>query len=220
MSGEMKKVLLKTLALTALIFTIGLFAGIFLDNIRLENVKTRMTEIDNLWNDARLLQSYIQRLSDGNSTSYCGFLLEENLKAGDKIYKEGSLVEEYEKTNRFTPTPVLEKERYALLDLQFWLNSIDLKRICNANYSTVIYFYSQYNKTVEQGFQDRVLWELKQKCGPQIIYITFPADMEITTIEVIKNVYNVTKIPAVLINESLILYSPITLREMENYIVC
>jgi len=216
----MKKVLLKTLALTALIFIIGFFAGIFLDNLRLEEVKTRMTEIDNLWNDARLLQSYIQRLSDGNSTSYCGFLLEENLKAGDKIYNEGSMVEEYEKTNRFTPTLVLEKERYALLDLQFWLNSIDLKRICNANYSTVIYFYSQYNRTVDQSFQDRVLWELKQKCGPQIIYITFPADMDITTIEVIKNFYNITKTPAVLINESVVLYSPVTLRELEEHIVC
>lgn len=216
----MKKVLFKTLALTALIFAIGLFVGISLDNLRLEEVKSRMTEIDNLWNDARLLQSYIQRLSDGNSTPYCGFLIEENLKAGDKIYKEGSLVEEYEKTNRFTPTLVLEKERYALLDLQFWLNSIDLKRLCNANYSTVIYFYSQYKKTVEQGFQDRVLWELKQKCGPQIIYITFPADMEITTIEVIKNIYNVTKIPAILINESTVLYSPLTLRELEKYVSC
>jgi len=220
MSGKMKKVLLKTLALTVLIFTIGLFAGILLDNIRLESVKTRMTEIDNLWNDARLLQSYIQRLSDGNSTSYCGFLLEENLKAGDKIYKEGSMVEEYEKTNRFTPTLILEKERYALLDLQFWLNSIDLKRICNANYSTVIYFYSQYNRTVEQGFQDRVLWELKQKCGPQIIYITFPADMEITTIEVIKSVYNITRTPSILINESLVLNSPVTLRDLESYVIC
>lgn len=216
----MKKVLLKTLALTALIFALGLFVGVSLDNLRLEAVKNRITEIDNLWNDARLLQSYIQRLSDGNSTSYCGFLIEENLKAGDKIYKEGSLVEEYEKTNRFTPTFILEKERYALLDLQFWLNSIDLKKVCNANYSNVIYFYSQYNRTVEQGFQDRVLFELKQNCGPQIIYITFPADMEITTIEVIKNIYNVTEIPAILINESTVLYSPLTLRELEKYVGC
>ena len=92
MSGKMKKVLLKTLALTALVFTIGLFAGILLDNIRLEEAKTRMTEIDNLWNDARLLQSYIQRLSDGNSTSYCSFLLKENLDAGDRIYNMGLMV--------------------------------------------------------------------------------------------------------------------------------
>ncbi|MEM5781648.1 MAG: hypothetical protein QXD43_00390, partial [Candidatus Aenigmatarchaeota archaeon] len=179
----------------------------------------RMTEIDNLWNDLRLLQSYIQKISE-NKTLYCDFLLKENLKAGDKIYDEGKRIEEYEKTNRFTPTLELEKERYALLDLQFWLNSIELKKACNANYSTVIYFYSQYNKTIEQDFQDRVLWDLKQKCGPQIIYITFPADMEITTLEVIKSVYNIEKIPAILINESLVLYSPVSMRELENYVKC
>lgn len=197
----MKKVFLKTLALTLVVFIIGFCTGILLDNLRLEEVKSRFTEIDNLWNDARLLQSYIQELSD-NKSSYCSFLLEENLKAGDKIYEEGSRVEEYEKANRFTPSLIVEKERYALLDLQFWLNSIDLKKLCNGNYSTVIYFYSQYNKTTEQGFQDRVLFDLKQKCGPQIIYITFPADMGITTIEVVKKIYNIQKIPAVLINES------------------
>lgn len=220
MRGKMKSALLKTLALTVLIFAIGLSIGVLLDNLRLQEVKDRTTEIDNLWNDARLLQSYIQRFSDGNSTSYCDFLLEENLKAGDEIYKEGTMIEEYEKTNRFTPTFELEKERYALLDLQFWLNSIDLKKVCNATYSTVIYFYSQYNKTVEQGFQDSVLWNLKQKCGSEIVYITFPFDMGIITIDVIKNIYNISKIPAILINESLVIYSPTSMRELEKYIKC
>jgi len=215
---NLKKIFLKALALTLIVFVIGFYVGILFDSSRVQDVQSRLTQIDNLWNDARLLQSYIQRFS--NNTAYCDFLLKENLKAGDKIYEEGSRVEEYEKSNRFASDLIFEKERYALLDLQFWLNSIDLKKACNANYSTVIYFYSQYNKTIEQGFQDRVLFDLKQKCGPQIIYITFPADMNITTIDVIKNIYNVTKIPAVLINESLVLYSPVTTNEIEKYVKC
>jgi hypothetical protein len=215
----MKKIFLKTLALTIVVFVIGFYSGIILDNLRLEEVKSRLTQIDNLWNDARLLQSYIQRMAD-NKSFYCGFLLEENLKSGDKIYEEGSKVEEIEKVNRFTPTFILEKERYALLDLQFWLNSIDIKKACNASYSTVIYFYSQYNRTPEQGFQDRVLWELKQKCGPQIIYITFPSDMKISTVEVVKNIYNIQKIPAILINESVVLYSPVSTGDLEKYVKC
>jgi len=215
----MKKIFLKSLAFTLVVFIIGFYAGILLDNLRLEEVKSRLTQIDNLWNDARLLQSYIQRLSD-NKSSYCKFLLDENLKSGDKIYEEGTKVEEIEKINRFTPTIILEKERYALLDLQFWLNSIDLKRLCNASYTDVIYFYSYYNKTLEQGFQDQTLFDLKQKCGPQIIYITFPSDMNISTIEAIKNIYNIKKVPAILINESLVLYSPQTMRDLENYIKC
>lgn len=215
----MRKVFLKTFALTVLVFIIGFYAGILFDNLRLEEIKSRLTEIDNLWNDVRLLQSFTQRMIDNKSLD-CSILLRENLIAGDKIYQEGQKVEEYEKANRFTPTIFVEKERYALLDLQFWLNSIDMKKICNASYSTVIYFYSQNNKTVEQGFQDKVLLDLKEKCGPQIIYITFPSDMGITTLNVIRDIYNIEKLPAIMINESMVLYSPISTRELEKYVKC
>jgi hypothetical protein len=214
----MKNVFLKAAIITAAVFIIGIYVGFVLDSMRVEDVKERITEIDNLWNDVRLMQSYIQKFS--NRTDYCGFLLQENLKVGDKIYDEGLKVEEYENTNRFASDLIIEKTRYALLDLQFWINSIDLKEQCNGNYSTVIYFYSQYNRTPEQNFQDRVLWDLKQKCGSKIIYITFPADIGITTIEVIKNIYGIESVPSILINEETLLNSPVTLREIEDYVSC
>jgi hypothetical protein len=219
MSGKMKKIFLKTLALTLLVFIIGLYAGIFFDNLRLEEIKSSLTEIDNLWNDARLMQSFTQEMIDNKSLN-CNILLKENLIAGDKIYQQGQKVEEDEKANMFTPTIIVEKERYALLDLQFWLNSIELKKICNASYSTVIYFYSQYNKTVEQGFQDKVLFDFKEKCGSQIVYITFPSDMGITTLDTIKSIYSIDKLPAILINESLVVYSPVSMGELEKYVKC
>lgn len=214
----MKNVFLKAAIITAAVFIIGVYTGVVLDSMRVEDVKERITEIDNLWNDVRLMQSYIQKFS--NRTDYCGFLLDENLKVGDEIYEEGLKVEEYENSNRFASDFIIEKTRYALLDLQFWINSIDLKNLCDGNYSTVIYFYSQYNVTPEQNFQDRVLWDLKQECGPKIIYITFPADIGITTIEVIKNIYGIESVPSILINEETLLSSPVTLREIEEYVSC
>lgn len=217
MNGKMKNIFLKAAIITIAVFLIGIFLGISFDNMRVEEVKGRITEIDNLWNDVRLMQSYIEKFS--NQSEYCDFLLEENLKVGDRIYQEGLKVEEYEKSNRFAEFEQ-EKKRYALLDLQFWLNSIDLKKLCNGNYSTVVYFYSQYEKTPEQGFQDRVLWDLKQECGPKIIYITFPSDMDISTIEIIKNIYNIETIPSILIDETVLLQSPLTLRELEEYVKC
>jgi len=218
MSGKMKNVFSKTAVITVIVFLVGVYLGFVFDSMRVEEVRGRLTQIDNLWNDVRLMQSYIQKFS--NRTDYCEFLLEENLKVGDKIYDEGLKVEEYEKNNRFASLFILEKKRYALLDLQFWINSIDLKKLCNANYSTVIYFYSQYEKNPEQFFQDRVLWDLKQKCGPKIIYITFPADIDISTIEIIKNIYDIEKIPSILINESILLEGPSTMRELEEQIKC
>ncbi len=214
----MKDIFSKAAVITIVVFLIGVYLGVVFDSMRVEEVKSRITEIDNLWNDVRLMQSYIQKFS--NRTEYCDFLLDENLRIGDKIYEEGLKVEEYEKSNRFSSQLILEKKRYALLDLQFWLNTIELKKSCNGNYSTVVYFYSQNNRTPEQGFQDRVLWELKQKCGPKIIYITFPSDIDISTIEIIKNIHTIEKIPSILINETIVLETPLTMRELEEYIKC
>ena len=214
----MKNIFLKTGIITVVVFLIGVYLGMSFDNMRVEEVKSGITEVDNLWNDARLMQFYIEELS--NRTEYCDFLLDENLRIGDMIYEEGLRVEQYENSNRFSSLFATEKRRYALLDLQFWLNSIELKKVCNGTYSTVIYFYSQNDKTDQQIFQDKALWDLKQKCGPQIIYITFPADMGISTIEVIKTVYNITSIPSILIDEKTVLYAPLSLNELEGYVDC
>lgn len=214
----MKNLFMKTAVITVIVFLFGVYFGMVFDSMRVEEVKGRITEIDNLWNDVRLMQSYIQEFS--NRSEYCDFLLDENLKVGDRIYEEGLKVEEYEKVNRFASQFILEKERYALLDLQFWLNTIELKKSCNGNYSTVVYFYSQYRETAEQKFQNNVLWDLKQKCGPQIIYITLPSDMEISTIEIIKNISSIERVPAILINESTVLYSPVTATELAEYVKC
>jgi len=216
----MRDVFLKTTILTIAIFIAGFLFGIYVERMGLEDVKQRLTEIDNLWNDARLLQSNIQKFSK-NITNYCDYLLDENLKIGDKIYEEGIKVERQGESNRFVLSEfILEKRRYALLDLQFWVNSIELRELCNANYSTVIFFYSHFDELAEQVFQGRVLWDLKQKCGPNIIYITFPMDLDISTLNVIKEIYNIQKIPAILINETVLLESPVSMTELEKYLKC
>jgi len=204
--------------LTLAVFGVGLYLGIQFESSRVLDVGQRITQIDNLWNDARLLQSYLQ--TSQNLSYDCNFLLDQNLDIGDKIYNEGLRIEAYETANRFTSSLLLEKQRYALLDLQFWRNSIELKKLCSGNYSTVIYFYSQYNSTPDQSFQGKTLFDLKQKCGANIIYITFPADIGISTLELVKDVYKINKIPSILINETLLLDTPQTLQNLQSYVKC
>ncbi len=209
----MKKVFLKSGMLTVGVFTVAFLLGMWFDSLRLEEVKITLTDIDNLWNDARLIASFAGSAS-------CEFLLKENHELGDRIYAEGLKLEQYELANRFTPSLLQEKKRYALLDLQFWLNSIELKKKCNADYATLIYFYSQNEKSVEQKIMDNLLWEFKQKCGPRTVYITLPADLDISTISTIKNNFNITKTPSLLINESVVLKNSVTMQELERYVNC
>ncbi len=212
----MKKIMATALLATVLIFSMLVGILLFLENSRVEEVKRTAAEIDVLWNDARLFSEYAANASSGE----CDYILEENMRLGDRIYNEGLKIENYDDASKFTDAILTEKKRYALLDLQFWKNSLEVKKACNSSFSTVIFFYSQYNETDEQKIEDRILWNFKQKCGPKIIYITFPADMGLSSINLIKSFYNVTKIPSVVIDEKTVLTGVIPLEELNKYVRC
>lgn len=205
--------------LTTVVFSIGILVGIWLDNLRLEEIEKRLTEIDVDWNDARIQSLYYQSFM--NSTE-CDSAISANLEFADRIYQEGLKIERYEKVNKFTPSLILEKKRYALLQLQFWINSINLKNSCNANYSTLVYFYSHFDKTLEvkQKLQSAVLSNIKEKCGPNLMLIPLPLDLDIMTINLIKSQYNIKTAPSILINEKILLEGLKSQDEIEEFIKC
>ncbi len=213
MGGKVKKPVITAAAVSLTVFFAVLSLSLYFEIGRIEEVKKGLTAIDNLWNDARLLLEF----SDNPD---CEALIKENFALGDRIYAEGLRVEKYEKANILTTTLFLERKRYTLLDLQFWKNSVKIREMCNASYSTVIFFYSYFNRTVEQRVFDSVMWEVKQRCGPKIIYITLPADLRISTVNLIMKKYNVTGVPAVLVNESILIEKPLPVSEFTRLLGC
>lgn len=214
-----KSVFLTSAVITAIIFIIGISIGVYLDQSRVEEVQNRLTEIDTLWNDARL-QISLQELT--NDSLSCGSTMKANLQFNDRIFDEGQKIERFEQTNRFAPSLLLEKRRYALLQTQFWFNSVEIKESCNADYSTLVYFYSYYNETVaiSQKLQSAVLLDLKERCGQELMLIPLPLDLNITTIDILEENYNIESTPAILINESVLLQGLQTENDLENFIRC
>jgi len=214
-----KDILLKAAVLTIIAFVAGISIGIWLDLSRVEVAKGRLTEIDLQWNDARLQSLFYQTITE---SEFCNAAIAANLEFNDRIYKEGQVIEQYELVNRFAPQLIKQKQRYALLQLQFWLNSIALKERCNASYTTLVYFYSHYNEsaTMEQRLQSAVLADLKEKCGNRVLLIPLPYDLNIATVDMIKDAYNITQTPSILINESLLLSGLQSLPSLEEHIRC
>ena len=214
-----KDVFLKSAIITTVFFTIGISVGIWLDTNRVEEVQSRLTEIDTFWNDARLQVSLHNLL---NKSLSCDSAIKANLQFNDKIFKEGQKIDRFEQTNRFAPSLILEKSRYALLQTQFWFNSIDIRNTCNANYSTLVYFYSYYNETVaiQQKVQSAVLLDVKEKCGQNAMLIPLPLDLNITTIDVLKENYKIRQTPAILINENVLLEGLQDERDLLKHLSC
>jgi len=212
-------VLWKAAVLTIVVFAMGIGAGMLLDISRVGETQERLTEIDLQWNDARLQSLYYGTLNDSTS---CEAAIKANLDFNGKIYAEGQNIEKYESINRFAPDLIQQKKRYALLQLQFWLNSISLKKSCGADYATVVYFYSHYNEslTIDQKLQSAVLLDLKAKCGEHVLLVPLPTDLGLTSIEMLKMAYKIRSVPSILIDENEVLPGLQSLPQMEEIVKC
>lgn len=204
--------------LTLLIFLIGVFVGYWLDSTRVESVREEYQLMEIGSNDARLQNLYYQTFR--NTSNFCEPAIEHNLAFADFIYTEGAKLEEYEKANRLSPSLVTDKKRYVLLQLQFWLNSIELKRECNASYVNLVYFYSHYNSTVQQQVQGDALLELKRNCGRRLMLIPIPVDLNITTVDMLKAQYGVTDTPTILVDEETKLEGLRSIADLRESVSC
>jgi len=209
-------------ALSAVVFIVGVLVGFWLDSIRVGEISQNLLLIDNQGNDARL-QSVFYQLFANSSDSFCAAAFEQNLRFNDQIYQTGLQLERVEAANRFDPSISLEKTRYALLQTQFWFNAVNIKQACNANYSTMVYFYKNFNNTnvaEKQRVQSAINLEMKEKCGPNLMLIVLPVDLNITTIDALRQTYGINETPSLLINENILLRGLTTKETIEKYVKC
>jgi hypothetical protein len=205
------------LFLTITLFGSGVILGIFLESSREQTISQNYKETEAFWQDVRL-QSYFYQMMNSD---VCEQAISENLNFADRIYQEGLLLQRYETGNEITGTLLLDKKRYVLLKTEFWLNSILLNKKCsNMSIPTVVYFYSQYpesiSKKAEQAAVSSLLFDLKQKYGNNVLLIPLAEDLNITVVDIIKDKYNLTEFPTVLINEKTTFTGVPKLEELED----
>ena len=214
-----KDVLITAFVLSVAVFVIGIFIGFWLDSSRVNEISARLDMSEIEWNDARLMSQYYNVCG---SASSCENELENNLKFNEKIYSYGLQIEKYEQANRFAPQIEMEKKKYALLQAQFWFNSVGIREICNSTYYNFVYFYSLHDESVsnEQRLQSIANMELKEKCGAKMMLIVIPIDTDILTIDAVKSKYGIKKAPSILINEETLLEGLQNMESLEKYVKC
>lgn len=204
---------------TLLLFLIGMMFGIWLDNFRVTTAKKGISESEIDWNDAQLFNAYFRSIGVG----LCNSALEQNLAYNEKIYEHGLQVEKVLKNNVFTPEVLQEWKKYNLLQVQFWLNSVELKKECVFDYHTVVHLDRLHPKsTVEEvgsRIQIQILLDLKNKCGNKIMLIPLDADLNLISIDAIVNQYSIQQFPAIVVDENIVLQG-FSLENLSNVIKC
>ncbi|MFH0936643.1 MAG: hypothetical protein V1815_03130 [Candidatus Woesearchaeota archaeon] len=214
-----KDVFWKAALITAIVFILGVSLGSFLESSRIKNIRDDYKIVEVEWADAKLQSSYFQILDP----KFCDIAIKENLNFADHVYEEGLKIERYENANKLNDENELlyEKQRYTLFKIEFWLNSIYLKEKCKANYTNVVYFYLDKPAITEKSKQDTlslILKDLKNNLGQKIMLIPIPLDLNVRTVDIIKNTYNITTAPTLLINEKIKLEGLQSEAEIKKYV--
>jgi len=212
-----KHFFLYALLLTLIVFNLGIFMGYMLESSRVSKINALSVD-----SEMELLDQMIQKNAISLLGLDCRSMIEENAKFGDKIFEEAKQISKYEEANKISTEIITQHKRFDLLRALFWMNSIEIKQKCNSDYHNVIYLYKYNNPSIEQkskqAFFSNILSEIKEKQGSKMMLIPISADNNITSVNILVKKYNISELPAVLIDEKVLLTEITNSSEIEKYL--
>ena len=196
---------LESAIIAMLILIIGFAIGLYVEEKRNDAIIDSYKDYELEALDLKL-QNYYYQIMDSSS---CSTAIEQNFEFADDIYLRGLELEKYEESNQITDDLAREKRRYSLLKTELWLNTILLKKKCNAKFDTLAYLYSgdPTNSAVvaEQKIISNVLKTIKEEKGNDLILLPIAGDLDLKAVDLQKKVYGVESLPSLVINEKIVL---------------
>ncbi len=214
MLKSQRHVFWEALFVTFLIFGLGVFLGVVLENLRSEKISDLYTQSELTLLDIKV-QTQILNLDDLN----CGEAIKKNIEFGDLIYEDVKKLEKYEKASKLTEYIVNEHKRYDLLRTLFWINSIKIKEKCGNEFQTLVFLYDYNSKDLgeknKQEVFSRFLMEIKHLYGNEIILIPIAKDTGLLSIELLIKNYNINE-TSIILNEKHVFTKLDDLKELEE----
>jgi len=213
---ESKHAFWQAFIVTAAIFIIGIVLGYSLEGSRLDKIEYFYSESEISLMDILALNNLINL---GNYS--CSDLILSNLMFADRIYEEAQILEDYENAGRLTDEFKIAHKRYDLLRTFLWINSEKTREVCKGDFNVVVYLYEQESEDLAQkatqNVWSKILFELTQKQGANIILIPIAVDGGLTSVESIVSRYEVSNYPVIIVN-GLVISDLKSVEELEDYL--
>ncbi len=211
-----KHVFWQALLVAAFIFTAGILLGFAFESSRFSRIEELYieSELDSL--DMKMVGDALPLVED------CELTEKVNIDFADKIYEEALLLEELESAQRFTDSLKLQHRKYDLLRAGLWLNLIKGKEKCDFSYSSVVYLYNHNPDKLERKAEQKVisdfLLELKRSNPEEVLLIPIAVNMDLMSVDLLVDKYNITSFPAVVVDEENKFYGSDNLDGVKNHI--
>ncbi len=197
-----KRIFWEACVLALFFFGLGVTLGFFIESSRAEKVNVMYLNAE-----SELLDVRVQSQMFDMSLINCNNSIAENVKFADKVYEEAEALTRYENAQRLSESLILQHKKYDLLRALVWMNSIKIKKDCNADYHNIIYFYQYDNtnidKKAEQTAFSQLLREMKDKYDDKVLLLPIAGDIGGLSIQALRKAYNITVLPTILIDEKI-----------------
>jgi len=207
----------QALVFTVVVFGIGLILGFFLDSFRVSSVQGDIFQSEINLLDEQLRSRVVEDFGIG-----CVEAKESVFSFADKIYDEARLLEQQDSAAKFTNNLEILHKRYDLLRLMLWTEALKLREKCDESFHTLVYLYDYSTKEVDvqsrQLFFSRLLLDVKDNHPEEILLIPIAGDLGLESVDLVKERFGVSELPAIIIDEDEVVYEVITLEEIENII--
>ena len=209
-------VFLQALFLTVVVFIIGMYIGINFEDRNIDKLESYFSQSEISLMDITALN---QLLASGDVS--CDVLMQSNFDFADKIYREALRLDDYEKAGKVTNDFIYIHRKYDLLRSLLWMNALEVRSQCG-NFSNVVYIYDyEVDDLVikaEQRVWSKILVELKEKRGEEVLLIPIARSDDFISLETLTESLGVTEYPVVIINEEHIFYNLTSATDLETYL--
>ena len=206
----------------ALIFALIIFVMGFAFGFFLEGGRTEKAQIDLIYSEVNILDEQLRDRIIEDLELDCDSAIQSTFEFADKIYNEARKLEKYDASTKFTDTLKILHRRYDLLRLMLWSESTKLREKCGSDFHTVIYFFKydtdDINEKSKQVFFSKLLLDVKEKHANKILLIPIAANLELSSIELTTKSFKINNLPAIVIDEKIVVDDIITLEELEKII--
>ena len=216
MESKNKHVFWEALIIAIFIFAVGILLGYLME-------LNRTSKIISLYQNSELnlldidIQEELINLEDIG----CKELFSETVDFANRVYDEAKILDRYEGSTRLSDGIVLQHKKYDLLRAKLWVEAMQLKKKCNLNFTTIVYIYEYKPEEIRiktlQGVFSKKLGEIKQEQVDRVILIPLAGNLNLNSINILKESYNINSLPTILIDNKIKIESLEELSKLETY---
>jgi len=215
--GNSKNVIWEAFLLTIVIFVFGLLLGVAYEENKFEEISEYYIQSEVSLMDAMALNDVVSM-----KNSSCDVLIDANIEFADRIYEEARLLEKYESSGKITESLKLAHKKYDLLRTFLWITNIKTLDKCSGEFSTIVYLYEYESEDLvqkaTQNVWSKILFDLKQEKGKNIILIPIAVDNGLSSLNSLISRFGVSEFPVVIINDKYIITELSSIDEIQKYL--